>query len=279
MARGGIVWEIDVSDVPLGDIQSQLDLKWVRAVWVASMVTVSAYLGIEFVRDLYPLSTTEHNYSKSECILENGKNQDYKISKFYNIQILQNTDSTAEVDFKSNPSLPTVRRMSSTRKRLQKIPNTESGAKSQSEIETTINMIENTLTDTRAQIINQSNNRINDETTFSDDRLPISKISTKSKLKMQKSDLSNKKSSSRSLSSSRKSATKKVGTKSPTTSTTQGVGRKRSLSSARKSATKKVGTKSPTTSTTRGVGRKGSLRKDINAKPKRTSISKKSNKR
>merc|ERR1711990_1316212 len=48
--KGEIVWEIDAADIFIE--QSELDPKWVKAVSFASMVTVTAYLGIEFMRDL-----------------------------------------------------------------------------------------------------------------------------------------------------------------------------------------------------------------------------------
>merc|ERR1712133_117646 len=48
--KGEIVWEIDAADIFIE--QSELDPKWVKAVSFASMITVTAYLGIEIMRDL-----------------------------------------------------------------------------------------------------------------------------------------------------------------------------------------------------------------------------------
>merc|ERR1712131_218751 len=82
--KGEIVWEIDAADIFIE--QSELDPKWVKAVSFASMITVTAYLGIEFMRDLVskPQSIGEAGLRHpTGCTNELSQTKNTKMSESY----------------------------------------------------------------------------------------------------------------------------------------------------------------------------------------------------
>merc|ERR1711917_222712 len=125
--KGEIVWEIDAADIFIE--QSQLDPKWVKAVSFASMITVTAYLGIEFIRDLVskPQSIGEAGLRHpTGCTNELSQTKNSKMSEsdLSNSELKKRSSSTIKKKKRSSTSgsnsVTTVKKKSSSKLKKSK---------------------------------------------------------------------------------------------------------------------------------------------------------------